>query len=386
MDNSVIRSILVAITLLFVCFQVYAQSEPCEKFYANQIKPRNFDGAWAFSAIYNEARNVNGCILNKGDTTGIAKLFNTLFSGKNQPELQIRDKQIKIINLVLTDMESDINGECSQQNQPACLLKHEISKVEELRTDLESTLVDAKNPLLQQNNWVVKSDGRQLITGDNLSTFLQGQCPALASDKCKTAVLVVAKIIRSGEAMAQLSTHYKLPIIGQNKKFLSSRDKEWDTYFNGISVQYPWELGINSYIYTRNKTDEQLSKLPAPPNSKLIIMHPSIGYERINTPEKEGSLVGTVLVELIGYERWDWNLGEAKNRWGGSLVVSFADIKGMDSAGYGFMIHTPIKNTSIGIIRRDGVYGEETGVFVNFDISRLLVQYKDRDLIKFLSR
>lgn len=372
--------------ILLACSQVAAASHPCEAFYEEEIKSKPFDGAWAFSTLNTGARTENGCILGTRDTTGITPIFNALFKDKKLTELQIREKQVQIISLVLVDIKSLSVGECSQQNPSACLLQHEASKVEEFRVTLENASHEEKDPLLQQNNWVVKADGEQLITKDNLLEYVQAQCPSLVADTCKTAVLVSAKIIRSGEVMAQLAVNHKKPLIVQDKAFLVSRSKAWNQYFNEVSVQYPWELGINSYFYSRSKTDEELAKFPAPPNSKYIVMHPSVGYERVKTPNQQSNLASVVLLEVFGYERWGWHKSEATNRWGASLVISYADITGMNHSGGGIVLHTPIKNTAIGVIRRKGDQGTETGIFINVDLAKLLMKYSDSDLVRFLNR
>jgi len=68
------------------------------------------------------------------------------------------------------------------------------------------------------------------------------------------------------------------------------------------------------------------------------------------------------------------------------VVASYADIKEMDSVGYGLVLHTPVRNTSVGVIWRDGDQGDEMGVFLNFDLAKLITQYNDFDLSTFLTR
>ena len=47
----------------------------------------------------------------------------------------------------------------------------------------------------------------------------------------------------------------------------------------------------------------------------------------------------------------------------------------MDSVGWGFVIHSPIRNISMGIIRRGGINGSQIGVFTNVDLTKLFTQY-----------
>lgn len=366
-----------------ICF---AQADPCEVFYTEKIEQSELDGAFAYSAIYNHASTPTGCILGKQDTTEISVALKSLYANNDTSDQDVGEKQDQIFDLVLQDLESLIVDICSESNMAGCIINNEITAILRLRAYLDGPY-KLKVPLLSSDNWTVKNDGRHLVTGDNVQDYVVKQCQAsVDTDDCEFAVMLAAKIIRSSSSMQQLVANYKRQIIGQNKKFLTTREKEWNQYFNVVSVQYPWELGFNSWLYTKDKSDEELAKFPRAPESKYIAMHPSIGYEYIKTPNQNSSLEASVLLEIAGYEMWKWNDGEASNRWGGSVVVSFADIQGMDAAGYGLLLHTPIQNTSIGVIWRGGDAGTEPGVFINVDLAKLLMNYKDKDLGDFLKK
>jgi len=49
------------------------------------------------------------------------------------------------------------------------------------------------------------------------------------------------------------------------------------------------------------------------------------------------------------------------------------------------LMHTPFKNMAIGAVYRDGDAGSETGIVLNFDLSKFLEQYKNVDLNEFLT-
>jgi hypothetical protein len=376
---------LIAIIAL-ICWMgaANAQTDSCERFYEENIKPNDFGGQWAFSAIYNQA-NPSGCILGSQDNSGISEIYKSLYTQPSPNRLRVSEKQDQLFNRVLEDLTSLSLGECSETNPGGCLIENQIKEIEKLRDFLKSGFPENIDPILDSNNWAIKSDGNQIITGDNVSTFVESQCQGnQASTKCKVAILLTAKLIRSSNAMQQLVANYRLPIIGQNKQFLSISDKKWDQYFNEVSVQYPWELLLNSWMFTKDKTKKELAGFPEPPDSRIVILHPSVGFEYIDSPNKGDSLEASVLMEIAGYDFWKWKNGEAKNRWGGSVVASYADIQGMDDIGIGVVLRTPIQNTSIGVVWRDGDDGSKTGVFINVDLAKLIMQYKDKDLADFL--
>jgi hypothetical protein len=92
-----------------------------------------------------------------------------------------------------------------------------------------------------------------------------------------------------------------------------------------------------------------------------------------------------IVVEVVGYQGWRWRDGKQHNRWGASAIISVADIKGMDTLGYGALIHTPIAYTSIGVTWRDGDDGTEVGVVLNLNVAKLLEKYDNNDLKDFLN-
>ena len=111
-----------------------------------------------------------------------------------------------------------------------------------------------------------------------------------------------------------------------------------------------------------------------------------MGVEYIDTPAGGSRAETAVVLELFGYEKWRYKSGKAVNRWGASVLTSFADIPGMDSVGYGLMLHTPVKNASIGIVWRDGDADSETGILINIDFAKLIQKYDGVDLDRFLGQ
>ena len=118
---------------------------------------------------------------------------------------------------------------------------------------------------------------------------------------------------------------------------------------------------------------EQLAELPP-------------GVEIIDSPDDNNGTQAAIVVEVFGYQRWRWQDGEQRNRWGVSAILSVADINGMDTVGYGAMLHTPIKHTALGVVWRDGNDGSEVGVLLNLNLAQLLQKYNNGDLMSFLKR
>ena len=376
---------LVSCVLLVVVNVGYGAEEICKDVYENNIKNSGRDGGWVFSQLFQQS-HPGGCISTENFDTKIGSLFSEL-KAANEADAGL-DKAVlrdRLFKQVMTDLKAIDSNDCLSGSTADCLVAKQLGSVQALHQALSSGSAPDEN-LVDHDFWIVKSNGKLGSIDANLQKFLKTACAALDSSDCRTGFNAAAVVIVSGLEINQIVTAHRLPVIDANSAFLSSRDREWHAYFNQVSVQYPWELAWNSKRYTRLYSDEQLALFPRAPESKIIALHPSVGFEYIDTPVSGNSQEAAVLVEIIGFERWKWKNGSATQRWGASFTASIADIEGMDSIGWGAVVHTPVENISIGIIRRGGSRDSETGIFVNLNLAKLFVEYKDVDLKGFLKK
>ena len=117
-----------------------------------------------------------------------------------------------------------------------------------------------------------------------------------------------------------------------------------------------------------------------------MLFHPSPALEVIDSPIDGKSSEAAVLVEVFGFQHWQWRDGKQRNRWGASGIISMADINGMETFGYGVLLHTPVRNVAFGVIWRDGEDGSKMGVVLNLGTAKLLKSYRNDDLMSFLNR
>lgn len=397
MTKQCIRTAFTGLAMLMWSVNGFTQTDSCQSFFTEHMQPSfakidDLGPAGAFAQISSQAIP-SGCILGDKDTTDIAPLYKALYPDADGNLLPGPERSVKrkaLFDLVIQDLDSLQSGECVEGMgwlMPACVIERQKEAILALKAVLDNESDFTNLRITKKNQWLPDPDSNLDNIRTNLTEFVEVQCGTdLKKGSCEKGVIYVAKLLRSSNAMYQAIVAHQLPIINENALFLSTRDQEWSQYFNTISVQYPWELGFNSWVFTREKTDEELALFPQAPNSKFIILHPSVGYEYIDTPASSGSFEGVVLLELAGYERWRWENGKAKSRWGGSVVLSFADIQGMDTIGIGVTLHTPFKNSSVGLIWRDGDDGSETSIFMNVDLAKLIMKYKDANVKKFLTK
>lgn len=370
-----------AMLFLLLSLPSWAQEDPCGPVFDAQIQTLTNVGG--LNAFLRGENSPTGCILGTADTTGVEGLYRPLFD-KETPRAEQVAIRARLFAAVDEHLSEGTAITCSQGNQYACLADRQLEKLTALERALLNGINDDNRNLADLNMWQVTSRGQIRISQIDLPGYLGNICTAgIDSAECKRGVMNAAKLVRSAGAGYQLIVAYNLPSIEHNSRFLTQSDREWSAYFNEVSVQYPWEMLWNGKVY-QDKNEASLANFPRAPSSKRILAHPSVGFEYIDTPTGDSGLEAAVLLEIIGYERWSWSGGHASNRWGGSIVASFADIAGMDSVGWGLVVHTPIRNLSIGAVRRGGNAGNETAIFLNADLAALFMKYKDADVDKFL--
>lgn len=353
-------------------------AEPCMDHYRDVIQPNAEAAAEVYPLLNNERGR--GCILGATDTTAIEQQYQTLLGSTLEPADRAMARTLLLDALI--DQFSDVPTRICDDSSPACVAGRHLDNLERVRRQIEQGEFD---PIEQSlDSWFpTEFDGSISMSSVVISDLLEQQCTAgIDTADCAEAVALSAKLMRTSLAMDQLIAAYRLPLIEVNEAFLSGRDREWQTYLNESPVQYPWELAVNGWRYQR--TTDDLDKFPRAPENQWILFHPSPGAESVDTPGGGRTTAAAIVVEVIGYQRWRWQAGERRNRWGVSAIVSLVDIDGMDTMGFGAMVHTPIPHASLGVVWRDGDAGSETGILLSVDLAKMIQQYGNGDLFSFL--
>lgn len=380
--KTLVVPILAATWLLAAGASLAAEIEPCTAAYDQALKAGPAPGAPQVWTLI-ESERQSGCILGATDSTGIRQLYLDLQSAPATAEVAV--KRAQLFSRVLDEFKGFPTGSCPGDST-VCMVGRHVQAISDVRQLLNVGNPNHTDPLLQNSEWTaVVANGRIGVSQIALQPYLSKECQSgVDTPQCRAAVDLSAKILRSSEAVFQAIVAHRKPIIEANELFLTTRDQEWDAYFNDIAVQYPWELAINSARFVKkNPNPAERGQFPRAPSAKLIALHPVAGFEYAEVAG-EHSTQAAVLVELIGYERWRWREGKATNRVGASLAASFADVPGSDPVGYGVVLHLPFRNISVGAIWRDGDAGDSINIVVNVDLAKLIEQYKDADVTDFL--
>jgi|GEM_PF-2451176 len=362
--------------------------EPCAEIYEAEINDLQSGGQTiAGSSVYGvlSLQLESGCILGEKDSTGIRQLYTAL---PNVPDEKRAKARADLFDAIEAQLEGLPSSTCANPGDPAaaCIVGRQLKSIRDVRELLEQGNPPLADPKLSNNNWtVVTGAGRIPISGVALQPLLATECAEGAlTPRCRTAVDLAAKLMRSALGTFQAISAHARPTIEGNAEFLSKRDKEWNSYFNDISVQYPWELGFNGWWFQKKTPAEERRGFPRAPARKFIALHPAVGFEYAEGIDGKRTTQGAVVLEVFGYERWHWKDGKAAGRVGASLAISFTDVVGADSVGYGMMFHTPYRNMSMGAVWRDGDSGESVNFIFNLDPSSWINHYRNFDLMEFI--
>lgn len=185
-----------------------------------------------------------------------------------------------------------------------------------------------------------------------------------ANDKCKDAALAFNKTCYEvledfRVAVNAANADVNRITLARVSEKVGLYSKQWDKYFVDSRSQAPWELGLNTWLYKDELTQ---NKFVLPPSYQLALLHPSVVFEYVADAVDGDQGREALAMEWIGIN-W-WNL---KVPLGISLVTSYSDRSSVNDVGYGVMIH--INNDySIGVTDHDG----DTGIFATIDLLKLI--------------
>jgi hypothetical protein len=231
----------------------------------------------------------------------------------------------------------------------------------------QATLGSGVSPALP-TAWELDS-GRIFVISQSLQGYVEDEC-ATRDARCTTAfdttkeVLRVARLTRL--ALLRSETPLLRGILAENLK----REKSWNDYFDRARSQYIWELGLNSWRL--GDTREEIvpgvrGGFRQVPTSQIMFLHPTVAMEYANAEAEGNKFNGTVLVDLIGYNRWSWKPdGSMGFAIGGSLIFAASDHAVTDDFALGFTVHVN-HQWSVGLI----FGGDDPTIVVSGDVAQL---------------
>lgn len=180
---------------------------------------------------------------------------------------------------------------------------------------------------------------------------------------------IVGSIFLANAAIDKYSTDFRAEVLHVRKR----RRTSWDSYYDDLTFQYPWELWANSLLLeaTDNRTviDNNKIGFRELPQSKLVILHPEVNLVYADDADDEFEV--TVTVEMLGYEAFDFDgSGKVKNSWGISLLAAYLDRTDRVESGWTGGLLFKYDGYSLGVTDNHG----DTGIVFNFNLSQRLFE------------
>lgn len=173
--------------------------------------------------------------------------------------------------------------------------------------------------------------------GADIAALVNGSCSSPAAPACADALRQAQLSLRSASLVERAVTYYARPLLVAALAHATMRDARWKAYFEETLVQYPWELALNSWRFSR--VARAASGFALPPGSQLIFLHPMAGLEYIGSSAAGSRLEPAVGLEVLGFNRWSWSKDNSPNAaFGVSLVAAYSDRQGVNALGYGVLL------------------------------------------------
>lgn len=288
-----------------------------------------------------------------------------------------------LLELIKTDLQTRAG---SFEETPALTLKM-AAFIEQLKAVSPEIMADPlRDPFRQAQNrrWaydqvagILAEDGAAgLEAGIDLGVALVRSCSApLDQARCDRATRASGAMVLHATLYQTMVTWFIQDDRTSFARYVEETRARWATYFDKSRVQFPWELGLNSWLFQREMERRRAKQEPSgygltsPPDDQWIFLHPSVGLRYGGAPDRKFDQ--TVVLELAGYYRWEWSGATAKNLMGGSLIATWTNSGAAQNRGYGLMVHMP-KNYSIGLIQERGAGRKKLGLVVSIDLGKLI--------------
>ncbi|WP_152206576.1 hypothetical protein [Marinobacter changyiensis] len=195
---------------------------------------------------------------------------------------------------------------------------------------------------------------------------------ACTDSDCQTEFSLVRKLGNQYKMAQSLSNEIVRP--GSEAVFAKVKEKDalWDEFFYQSRPMLPWEIWATDKVerwltkrFEENKNFEE--GYNTPPKTQVILFHPGIGYEWVDTAEAAHKGEVSLYVEVLGINRWreqDRVFGYVS---GVSVVAALSDRVRVNNVGGGLML-TLDNDYQVGV----NYYGDgDIGVVVSMNLMNL---------------
>jgi hypothetical protein len=331
-----------------------AQPTPC----ANQALPtaNPWNPAAPFRLLVQ--LDLQDCLGGTADTAQISMAVRKVLTSQPDDKDLLRPAVANALALVDEELGKIITPESHN------VLREVRQQVEVVR----ATLGSGKTPALSVA-WQVNTGGRLAIVSISLQTVVDGACTTRDA-ACTRAFDDVKEVLRFAHLTSFSLERSESPIMEGIRAENNKRLKSWDEYFSRGRSQYIWELALNGFRLSDTRqeiTPGVKGGFREVPRDQIMFLHPNVALEYAQAEAEGNKFNGTVLVDLVGYNRWRWKPdGSMGFALGGSLLMAASDHAITDDVALGFMVHVN-NRWSLGMV----FGGEDPTWVVSADVAQL---------------
>lgn len=292
----------------------------------------------------------------------------------NNNEQDDRVRAIAALSSIQEYLEDSLISTGGAQSVNAAALE---SAIEELKQGI------AENPETPQKGlkarWKFKRFDRmpEALEHIELTQALTAEkCSRVSDQRCVDEYEMAADLVR-----VMFLANAAVDIYTQNYRAETLVDRvvrrtKWDSYYDDLTFQYPWELLANNFLlekYDNNRGSVDGNKIGFRhlPKSKLVLLHPEANLVYADNAQDEYEV--TLTFEAIGYEAFDFDAnGKVKNPWGVSLLAAYMDQADKAESGWTAGLLFKYNGYSLGFTDNHG----DTGIVFNVNLSQRIFNVK----------
>lgn len=312
-----------------------------------------------------ELMNAGGCFHVDKNTSAIAQSVRQILSNGSAKKYQRAVQALTKIEQNLL-VQTDTNS--AALNSAITSLKKDISD------NPGAPRKDIKNDWKPGNKLNrLPAALEQINLEDSLS---MERCEQVANEQCDTEFDAASKVLRAiylaNAALDKYSENYRQESYAER----SLRRAKWDSYYDDLTFQYPWELLANNYLLERNDSrateDGNKKGFRDLPKSKLVLLHPEANLVYAENAQDEYEI--TLTLEALGYETFDFNSkGRVENAMGISLLAAYMDQADKAKSGWTGGLLFKYNGYSLGVTDNHG----DTGIVFNINLSQKIFDVKE---------
>ena len=210
---------------------------------------------------------------------------------------------------------------------------------------------------------------------DFTSVLSAPACGQVSSGNCDgefdMAAHTLQSIFLANAALDKYTEEYRADVFADRRL----RRAKWDSYYDDLTFQYPWELWANNLILERadkrRKTDGNRMGFRSLPRSKLVLLHPEANLVYADEAEHEYDI--SLSMEVVGFERFGFDRkGKVRNPWGLSLLAAYLPHPQRNEFGWSGGVLVKYDGYSLGITDNHG----EAGIVFNINLSQRIFSVK----------